>query len=330
MSAPTCRACGSQRVTLRGKKRGAFIPREFEFHACADCGFQSVEPFSGFAIYNDDYYQGRGPDPYVDYQSEYTDYRRTDRLHEFEDLARIAADYVRSSEQRVASSEHHASEGSVPSTRYSPPPLAWLDFGCGAGGFLKFLRDHGPLAGRPLTLSGHDVGSYADLLKNTDRFRILDLEELGREPTASYDVISMIEVVEHLPDPAAALTLVARLLKPGGLLLLTTGNMDSPVARRQGIQYRYCAPEIHVSLFNPRSLARLYARVGLEPHAVRYRGTVRFKVLKTLRHQRVPRALAGLALCLPPFRWAVDWLYGVSAMPCAVKPAVRGQTEQAD
>jgi 2-polyprenyl-3-methyl-5-hydroxy-6-metoxy-1,4-benzoquinol methylase len=62
----------------------------------------------------------------------------------------------------------------------------------------------------------------------------------------------MIEVIEHLPDPSAAIALISRLLKPGGLLLLTTGNLDSPVARRQGIHYRYCAPEIHVSLFNPR------------------------------------------------------------------------------
>jgi SAM-dependent methyltransferase len=130
----------------------------------------------------------------------------------------------------------------------------------------------------------------------------------------------MIEVLEHLPSPLEPLQLVSRLLKPGGLLLLTTGNLDSPVARRQGIHYRYCAPEIHVSLFNPRCLAQLYRRVGLQPYPVLYHGAVQFKVLKTLRHRRTQRALAALALRFPPFVRLVDHLYGVSAMPCAVKP----------
>ena len=300
MSARTCRCCGSSNLTLRGRKRGEFIPREFEFYACGDCELLFVEPFSGFEIYNEAYYRGAGPDPYVDYETEYRDWRVSDRGLEFQDLARLAAKYVRA----------HGTDAK---------PLRWLDFGCGAGGFLKFLRELGSIAGHPLELQGHDVGSYAEMLKNADGFRILDLDELSREPDGRYDIISMIEVLEHLPEPAAAIRLVARLLKPGGLLLLTTGNLDNPVARRQGIHYRYCAPEIHVSLFNPRCLARLYRSVGLEPHWVRYHGAVKFKVVKSLRHRRVLRAAARLLLLFPPAVRAVDWLYGVSAMPCAVR-----------
>lgn len=304
MSGPACRACGSTAVTLRGTKRGGFIKRDFSFHRCADCGFQHVEPFSGFAIYDDRYYRGEGPDPYVDYESEYRDYRQTPRRLEFEDLSRLADEFL-----RVAPPPHG-----------NRPPVTWLDFGCGAGGFLKFLRDRVTLAGRPLELTGHDVGSYADLLRTRDGFRILGLEELDRVPAASFDIISMIEVIEHLPDPAPVLATAARLLRPGGLLLLTTGNLDSPAARRHGLAYRYCAPEIHVSLFTPRSLARLYSRHGLTPHPVRYRGAVRFKVIKTLRHRPWAAALASLALRLPPVVRLIDHLYGVSAMPCARKP----------
>jgi len=53
---------------------------------------------------------------------------------------------------------------------------------------------------------------------------------------------------------------------------------------------------------------------------VRYRGAIRFKVLKTLRHRPLLRFVASIALRLPPVIAAVDLLYGVSAMPCAVKP----------
>ena len=315
MSTPRCHACSSTSVTLRGRKSGEFLRREFEFHQCGDCGFMFVEAFSGFEIYNDAYYRGHGPDPYVDYETEYRDWRNSDRGLEFDDMARIAAEYVRS---RVPAADK-VSPSSVRSST-APLPLRWLDFGCGAGAFLKYLRERGSFHGRPLDLTGHDVGSYADLLKSKDGFRILDLDALSREQDARYDVISMIEVIEHLPEPLEPLALIARLLKPGGLLLLTTGNLDSPVATRQGIHYRYCAPEIHVSLFNPGCLARLYRRVGLEPFPVRYDGAVKFKVVKSLRHRRVLRAMASAALSLPPVVRAVDRLYGVSAMPCAIKP----------
>ncbi len=297
---PRCRACGSTQVVPRGYKMGEFIQRDFDFHSCADCGLLFVEPFAGFEIYNDAYYRGHGPDPFVDYEEEYRDWRQTDRGLEFDDLIRIASGFFQENPPRN--------------------PIEWLDFGCGAGGFLKYLRERGEVCGGPLQLTGHDLGSYAELLARADGFRILDLDALAREPDARYDVISLIEVIEHVPAPAEVLTLISRLLKPGGLLLLTTGNMDGRIARRQGIHYRYCAPEIHVSLFNPRSLAQLYRRCGLEPHAVRYRGTVAFKVVKSLRHHPVRRALARIALSFPPFISLVDWLYGVSAMPCAVKP----------
>ncbi len=321
-SPPTCRACGAGPVTLRGRKQGAFLRREFEFHACAACGFMQVEPFSGFAIYDDAYYRGAGPDPYVDYAAEYTDWRRTDRGLEFADLARIAEGYFAAGERRPEKGEGTSSNLSPSSFLPAPAaaPLRLLDFGCGAGGFLKFLRERGTLAGRPLDLTGHDVGSYADMLRDRDGFRILDLAALAREPDARYDIISLVEVIEHLPAPLEPMQLVARLLRPGGLLLLTTGNLDSPAARRAGLSYRYCAPEIHVSLFNPRALAALFRRVGLEQLPVRYHGAVQFKVVKTLRHRPALRALARLALWLPPVVRGIDARYGVSAMPCAVKP----------
>ncbi len=318
-----CPACGSARVSLHGTKTGGFIPREFEFHRCADCSFLSVHPFSGWEIYNDAYYRGAGPDPYVDYAAEYENWAGTDRVHEFEDLARLAAAYLHSRPAPTPAGSTRDTPSAFPPLEPPAsrlPPLHWLDFGCGAGGFLKFLRARGSLAGRPLELTGHDVGSYAHLLRDRDAFRILDLDAIHAAPDAGFDVISMIEVIEHLPDPLAPLQLVSRLLKPGGLLLLTTGNLTSAAARAAGLGYRYCAPEIHVSLFNPVALARLYARVGLTPYPVSYDGAVRFKVLKTLRHRPALRAAAALALRFPPVLRAIDRRYGVSAMPCAVKP----------
>lgn len=276
--------------------------QEYEYWRCGGCGYTRVDPFAGYGIYDEAYYAGRGADPYVNYAEEYRGYGRTDRIREFADCRRIAA-------------AHFAG-------RLVGREIAWLDFGCGAGGLLKYLRAEGglPVAGgmRPVALAGHDVGSYAERLKRDDGFVIHDDAALAALPDASFDVISLIEVIEHIPDPDRVLARCAALLRPGGLLLLTTGNVDCVVARRDGINYRYCIPEIHVSLFSPSSLAALYRRLGLEPLAVRYDGAVQFKILKSVPARW--RGLARLLVRVPGVVAAVDRVYGVSRMPCATRP----------
>jgi SAM-dependent methyltransferase len=298
-----CRLCGSGRVTRVGRKHGGFLARDFDFWHCPECDYMFVEPFPGYGVYDEAYYEGRGADPYVDYESEHRDYRSTDRMIEFGDLWRLASGFF----------EKSVPEGAVD----------WLDFGCGAGGLMRFLADKGAFetggGRRPIRVTGHDVGTYADRLKAADGFRILDLGQLESEPDGSYDVISMIEVVEHLEFPDPVFALAARLLKPGGLLLLTTGNISGPVPRMKGLGYAYVIPEVHVGYFTPRALETIYARHGLAPVRFRYDGVVRFKVLKTLRTPGKQR-LARLAMGLPFLVRAFDALFGTSTMPCATKP----------
>lgn len=303
---PACRACGQPRSRLEGSRRRPSAPEPFHYFRCAACGFLFVEPVTPDSVYDDAYYDGRGVDPTVNYRAEYEHYARTDRIHEFNDLLRLATCHLSRSD--------------------APPgtgPVRWLDFGCGAGGLLKFLRDQrtvdsatGP---RPLELVGSDVGSYSDRLRREDGFQILAPGELAALPDGTFDLISAIEVLEHIAHPAPVLRLLARLLKPGGFLLLTTGNLASPMARWKGLDFSYCMPEIHVSLFSPATLNRLYADAGLVPERVRYRGVLRFKILKSAGSDRRRRLLRG-ALRFPGFRRLVDLLYGTSAMPCARKP----------
>jgi SAM-dependent methyltransferase len=206
------------------------------------------------------------------------------------------------------------------------PAVRWLDYGCGAGGLLKYLRLFGPIpwGGRetPLELTGHDVGSYAERLQKSDGFRILGLDDILREPADSFDVISCVDVIEHLPAPGETMALLSRLLRPGGLLLLITGNLGAPLARWQGIRFPYCIPEIHISLFDPRSLAALYRRHGLAPVQLPLDGMLRSRLLKNL--PLLPPALRKPALAgSRPVRLLADRVYGVSAMPCAIKPPAK-------
>jgi 2-polyprenyl-3-methyl-5-hydroxy-6-metoxy-1,4-benzoquinol methylase len=307
-SKPSCRICGSSGVEKKGTKRGRFIAADFSFYQCRECRFLFVDPVTDFHIYDDAYYAGQGPDPLVNYHEEYSDYRSTSRRFELADLVRFAQEHF----CEPASAGHFGQDG-----------MTWLDFGCGAGGLLKYLRDLGELVCGgvhvPLHPVGHDVGSYSERLKNDDEFEILGWDELEQTGAARFDIISCIEVIEHIPYPRDVIELLARSLKPGGLLILTTGNLDSPLARLQGIDFAYCVPEIHISLFNPPLLSRLYLEVGLKPILMRHVGTIKFRFLKNL--VRIPggRMLAWLAN-FPPALFFVDYLFGFSKMPCAIKP----------
>lgn len=312
-TAARCRCCESDQLDSPGTKRGRFHPRDFRFFRCRDCGFLFVEPVTDFSIYDDAYYDGRGPDPLVNYREEYQHYATTPRRYEFENLVALAADHL---------------SGTTARARGRPPsPVQWLDFGCGAGGLLKYLRDLDGLelrSGRvPVIPVGHDVGSYAQRLQSDDGFEILESEALEKTAAGRFDVITCIEVVEHIPRPRPMFESLARCLKPGGLLILTTGNLASPLARWQGIEFAYCIPEIHISLFTPELLARLYAEVGLVPVRLRFDGMLKFRFLKNLA--RLPifgKILTPLATLPPALRFA-DWLFGVSAMPSAIKPEGR-------
>jgi len=72
--------------------------------------------------------------------------------------------------------------------------------------------------------------------------------------------LSTDEVVEHLADPVAELKRIHSLLRPGGLFFLTTGN--AAMQRRRFLKWPYIVPEIHVSYFEPRTLARALERAG--------------------------------------------------------------------
>jgi SAM-dependent methyltransferase len=266
-----------------------------------------VTPVVGPEIYDDAYYAGRGADPYVNYAAEYADFAATDRRHELADLARVAGEFFAGA---GATGENEAKAGRA---------LRWLDFGCGAGGLLKYLREHGVPGGRAVEASGHDVGSYAEKLARADGFRIWSVGELATMPAGGFDVVSLVEVLEHISDPGEVVALCARVLRPGGLLLVTTGNVAGPIARRRRTGYRYCIPEIHVSLFSPAALVAIYARHGLRAQAVQWDGCVRFKALKSVP---MPwRSAAAAVLRVPGVLRLVDRLYAVSAMPCAVRAA---------
>lgn len=90
-------------------------------------------------------------------------------------------------------------------------------------------------------------------------------------PDASIDVVTLWEVIEHLPDPATELREIRRITRPGGLLAMSTPDAGSLVARLLGGRWPGWGkvPE-HLYFFDRRTLRRLIEATGYEVLEMRY------------------------------------------------------------
>jgi 2-polyprenyl-3-methyl-5-hydroxy-6-metoxy-1,4-benzoquinol methylase len=147
-----------------------------------------------------------------------------------------------------------------------------VEVGCAYGFFLNMIKDKVAWhKGFDVTKEGIDyatnelgVSAHAgDFLKDTDI------------KPGSVDLVCMWDVVEHLGEPHKHIEKAASLLKTGGALSLTTGDISSFVARKRGLNWRMVHPPTHIYYFNVESLKHLFEKYGMEVISVRYKPTYR-------------------------------------------------------
>ena len=138
------------------------------------------------------------------------------------------------------------------------PPQAggWLlDVGCGSGELLARMGDLGwSVAGVELD---PEAASVARDLSGARIAATLDEVE-----TATYDVVILDHVLEHLPDASATLDGCLRVLRPGGRLSLATPNPSSAALERFGASWLHWDPPRHLELRGERALRRLVEESG--------------------------------------------------------------------
>jgi 2-polyprenyl-3-methyl-5-hydroxy-6-metoxy-1,4-benzoquinol methylase len=135
-----------------------------------------------------------------------------------------------------------------------------LDVGCGGGRFLNRMKKRG------WQVEGTDFDEQATR-KVSARYGIKthvgDLTQCAL-PADSFDVITMSQTIEHLYDPLATLHECLRILKPGGLLVMTTPNERSIGATEFGAFWRGWEAPRHLHLFSVESLQRLTRGAGFD------------------------------------------------------------------
>jgi SAM-dependent methyltransferase len=146
-----------------------------------------------------------------------------------------------------------------------------LDVGCGAGTFLTDARDAG------WAVSGLEINAKFPEFCRTEMG--LDDVRVGMisDPPfdeGSFDVVAMLDVLEHMYDPVLSVQQCRRLLKPGGVLVVKSPNGPNQLRKERlrkmlGRGNGYVGNIGHLNQFTPKTLSIAFRKGGLEPLQVR-------------------------------------------------------------
>ena len=235
LEAVPCNLCGATDVStiLDVGARGRVVRCR-----CCGLGYVSPRPASTLHLYEDEGYFGGDPPGggghgYDSYES---DLRALEPY--FERLAREIAG-IR-------------------------PGGALLEIGCAAGSFLARAREQG------FAVSGVEPSPSARrLAEATLGVTVLaPTVEQAEVPPQSFDVVVLLQTIEHLADPKATLSRIRQLLRPGGLLLLTTPNRSSWLSRLTGRRWFEYKPPEHLYYFTGATMRRMLAASGFSQTVV--------------------------------------------------------------
>ena len=151
--------------------------------------------------------------------------------------------------------------------KFFQKPGKILDVGCSTGTFLSMAEIDG------WKTFGVDINERAVKFAREKyglNIKIGDLETLNF-PEGYFDVVTFFDTIEHLPDPVLALMEVKRILKPKGLILITTPNIDGLFPKLTYLLFaktigawEHPTPPGHLYQFSKQTIAKILKKIGLQ------------------------------------------------------------------
>jgi SAM-dependent methyltransferase len=226
-----CPACGGS-----SQNEFLYIVNKHSIYRCVDCGIgrTGAADFDRHSYYSEKYFSGGRSDGYADYAGSQSILRK-----EFRKLVGFVRGLTRG--DRL------------------------LEVGCAYGFFLQEARKYFDVSGIEISDSATQACRDSGLNVNNAELTASALEPLGR-----FDAIVLLDVIEHLPDPAESFRLFNLHLNPGGIVILTTGDFASLMATIAGKRWRLMTPPQHLWFFTPASLRLFAASNGLTVESIEH------------------------------------------------------------
>ncbi len=153
-------------------------------------------------------------------------------------------------------------------SQYAKTPGKTLDIGCYTGVFLDVAKSRG------WETYGVEPSRWASSKAQSKGHKVVNapLQKAGLQP-ASFDMVTIWDVIEHLQDPQGQLKLAYQVLKPGGVFGLSTMDVGCMFAKLTGRHWPWYM-RMHFYYFSAASMARMLRAAG-------------FEVIRIERHKRI-------------------------------------------
>lgn len=188
-----------------------------------------------------------------------------------------------------------------------------MDVGCSDGRLLEYL-------GHDYAWLGVEIHEEAARRAHARGVDVMcnDFAKLS-ELNVDVDVALAVDVIEHSFDPKMFLASLAACVRPGGYVVVTTGNTEAPSWRLMGGRYWYCHIAEHLSFINPSWAGNVAPQLGLE---VVYLRLFSHAEGKASIKQRVYETTANLILRFAPKLFALLRRFGAGGIDLGRYPGL--------